>query len=195
MHIQFYVVQLSTAQYFNVELIFMDDVSGEPRVCRPPMMSSKQYAELCNVSGECDISRGLCCQVQRRHRQQPRKVAIILFSLSDQSSYNRNTIIWLTCDFWVSGVLVLQRSSGVHRTGGYWSNQEHRHATYGWREAHHLLHASAALKPPSCIGNVRNQCRHSHCISTIRYRHYAYLFTISIQPLTSFTPTTVILHF
>lgn len=30
--------------------------------------------EECNVSGECDISRGLCCQLQRRHRQTPRKV-------------------------------------------------------------------------------------------------------------------------
>ncbi|XP_077285251.1 space blanket [Arctopsyche grandis] len=55
-------------------LLCEDIAPGEPRVCRPPMLSSKQYAELCNVSGECDISRGLCCQVQRRHRQQPRKV-------------------------------------------------------------------------------------------------------------------------
>lgn len=28
------------------------------------------------MSGECDISRGLCCQLQRRHRQTPRKVTI-----------------------------------------------------------------------------------------------------------------------
>lgn len=26
------------------------------------------------MSSECDISRGLCCQLQRRHRQTPRKV-------------------------------------------------------------------------------------------------------------------------
>lgn len=26
------------------------------------------------MSSECDISRGLCCQLQRRHRQAPRKV-------------------------------------------------------------------------------------------------------------------------
>lgn len=44
------------------------------RVCRPPVHQEKQYSELCNMSNECDISRGLCCQLQRRHRQAPRKV-------------------------------------------------------------------------------------------------------------------------
>lgn len=28
----------------------------------------------CTMSGECDVSRGLCCQLQRRHRQAARKV-------------------------------------------------------------------------------------------------------------------------
>ncbi|XP_019868555.1 ITG-like peptide isoform X2 [Aethina tumida] len=44
------------------------------RVCRPPVHQDKQYSETCNMSSECDISRGLCCQLQRRHRQAPRKV-------------------------------------------------------------------------------------------------------------------------
>ncbi|CAH1364563.1 hypothetical protein MTP99_000932 [Tenebrio molitor] len=44
------------------------------RVCRPPVHQDKQYSEPCNMSSECDISRGLCCQLQRRHRQAPRKV-------------------------------------------------------------------------------------------------------------------------
>lgn len=44
------------------------------RVCRPPVHQDKQYSESCNMSSECDISRGLCCQLQRRHRQAPRKV-------------------------------------------------------------------------------------------------------------------------
>ncbi|CAH0551883.1 unnamed protein product [Brassicogethes aeneus] len=44
------------------------------RVCRPPVHQDKQYSEPCNMSNECDISRGLCCQLQRRHRQAPRKV-------------------------------------------------------------------------------------------------------------------------
>lgn len=35
--------------------------------------------EECNMSGECDISRGLCCQLQRRHRQTPRKVSKISY--------------------------------------------------------------------------------------------------------------------
>lgn len=45
------------------------------RVCKPPVQQEKQYAESCNMSSECDISRGLCCQLQRRHRQAPRKVS------------------------------------------------------------------------------------------------------------------------
>lgn len=45
------------------------------RVCRPPIRQDKQYSELCTMSSECDISRGLCCQLQRRHRQAPRKVS------------------------------------------------------------------------------------------------------------------------
>ncbi|KZC07076.1 PREDICTED: prohormone-3 [Dufourea novaeangliae] len=47
---------------------------SETRSCQPPVTSNKLYNEECNMSGECDISRGLCCQLQRRHRQTPRKV-------------------------------------------------------------------------------------------------------------------------
>ncbi|XP_017766631.1 PREDICTED: prohormone-3 [Eufriesea mexicana] len=51
------------------------EVAGsETRSCQPPVTSNKLYNEECNISGECDISRGLCCQLQRRHRQTPRKV-------------------------------------------------------------------------------------------------------------------------
>lgn len=46
----------------------------ESRSCQPPVTSNKLYNEECNISGECDIGRGLCCQLQRRHRQTPRKV-------------------------------------------------------------------------------------------------------------------------
>ncbi|XP_014230083.1 prohormone-3 [Trichogramma pretiosum] len=42
--------------------------------CQPPVTSNKQYSESCTMSSECDISRGLCCQLQRRHRQTPRKM-------------------------------------------------------------------------------------------------------------------------
>uniref|UniRef100_U5EU83 Putative prohormone-3 n=1 Tax=Corethrella appendiculata TaxID=1370023 RepID=U5EU83_9DIPT len=45
-------------------------------VCRPPMVIAKQYAEECITSSDCDITRGLCCQLQRRHRQTPRKVCL-----------------------------------------------------------------------------------------------------------------------
>lgn len=44
------------------------------RVCRPPIRQDKQYSEPCNMSSECDIYRGLCCQLLRRHRQAPRKM-------------------------------------------------------------------------------------------------------------------------
>ncbi|XP_065167782.1 prohormone-3 [Atheta coriaria] len=44
------------------------------RVCRPPVQQDKQYSEPCSMSSECDIARGLCCQLQRRHRQAPRKM-------------------------------------------------------------------------------------------------------------------------
>ncbi|XP_024874228.1 ITG-like peptide isoform X1 [Temnothorax curvispinosus] len=46
----------------------------ETKSCQPPTTSSKLYNEECTMSNECDISRGLCCQLQRRHRQTPRKV-------------------------------------------------------------------------------------------------------------------------
>ncbi|KAF5301625.1 hypothetical protein FQA39_LY10672 [Lamprigera yunnana] len=54
------------------------ETGGSTRVCRPPVRQDKQYSETCNMSSECDISRGLCCQLQRRHRQAPRKCCIQL---------------------------------------------------------------------------------------------------------------------
>ncbi|KAK0180171.1 hypothetical protein PV327_005840 [Microctonus hyperodae] len=51
------------------------DVAGaDTRSCQPPITSNKQYSEECVMSSECDITRGLCCQIQRRHRQTTRKV-------------------------------------------------------------------------------------------------------------------------
>ncbi|KAG7189231.1 hypothetical protein KM043_008791 [Ampulex compressa] len=55
-------------------LMCAEVAGGETRSCQPPVSSNKLYNEECNVSGECDIGRGLCCQLQRRHRQTPRKV-------------------------------------------------------------------------------------------------------------------------
>lgn len=34
----------------------------------------KQYNEECSTSNECIVEKGLCCQVQRRHRQAPKKI-------------------------------------------------------------------------------------------------------------------------
>ncbi|XP_033219831.1 prohormone-3 isoform X1 [Belonocnema kinseyi] len=55
-------------------LMCSEVAGGETRSCQPPVNSNKQYSDECSMSGECDISRGLCCQLQRRHRQSPRKV-------------------------------------------------------------------------------------------------------------------------
>ncbi|EFN68524.1 Prohormone-3 [Camponotus floridanus] len=43
--------------------------------CETGLMCAEMSGhEECAMSSECDISRGLCCQLQRRHRQAPRKV-------------------------------------------------------------------------------------------------------------------------
>ncbi|KAF7998553.1 hypothetical protein HCN44_010961 [Aphidius gifuensis] len=55
-------------------LMCADVVGADTRSCQPPVTSNKQYSEECTMSGECDITRGLCCQIQRRHRQTTRKV-------------------------------------------------------------------------------------------------------------------------
>ncbi|XP_063370959.1 ITG-like peptide [Cydia amplana] len=54
-------------------LVCEEVVPGEMHVCRPPTSGRKQYNEDCNASSECDITRGLCCVMQRRHRQKARK--------------------------------------------------------------------------------------------------------------------------
>ncbi|KAJ8978183.1 hypothetical protein NQ317_007986 [Molorchus minor] len=71
-------------------LLCVEADKGISRVCRLPVHQDKQYSELCNMSNECDISRGLCCQLQRRHRQAPRKVSFnyevkgVIFNLRDE---------------------------------------------------------------------------------------------------------------
>lgn len=47
---------------------------GSGSVCSVPLSMPKQYNEECETSTDCDVSRGLCCQLQRRHRQTHRKV-------------------------------------------------------------------------------------------------------------------------
>lgn len=48
---------------------------GSPvSICSVPLSMPKQYNEPCESSNECDMTLGLCCQLQRRHRQQHRKV-------------------------------------------------------------------------------------------------------------------------
>ncbi|KAL0859039.1 hypothetical protein ABMA27_010886 [Loxostege sticticalis] len=54
-------------------LVCEEVVPGEMHVCRAPSPGRKQYNEDCASSSECDVTRGLCCIMQRRHRQKPRK--------------------------------------------------------------------------------------------------------------------------
>ncbi|XP_063864817.1 ITG-like peptide isoform X2 [Scylla paramamosain] len=37
-----------------------------------PFQGKKRYNEPCSLSSECEIERGLCCQLVRRHRQAPK---------------------------------------------------------------------------------------------------------------------------
>lgn len=49
-------------------------ISAGRRVCKLREMRKKQFNDECQSSDECDTSKGLCCQLQRRHRMAPRKV-------------------------------------------------------------------------------------------------------------------------
>lgn len=94
-------------------------------VCSVPL-NAKQYNEECQTSSDCDISRGLCCQLQRRHRQTHRKV-------SADTAVNKYS--WLLCDLdpnpgdcqlfcnnvlvsWFTGVRLLQEPPNLHRKCG-----------------------------------------------------------------------------
>ncbi|XP_040359370.1 prohormone-3-like [Ixodes scapularis] len=50
--------------------------AGTRRSCqlRTRELRKKQFSDECQSSDECDVSRGLCCQLQRRHRMAPRKL-------------------------------------------------------------------------------------------------------------------------
>ncbi|KAI1280733.1 ITG-like peptide [Halotydeus destructor] len=61
----------------NMDAVFgQSPASGRLRSCRPGALTvrKKQYNDECVSSSECDSSRGLCCQVMRRHRTMPRKI-------------------------------------------------------------------------------------------------------------------------
>ncbi|KAK4318667.1 hypothetical protein Pmani_010340 [Petrolisthes manimaculis] len=46
-----------------------------------PFTGKKHYNEPCTTSSECDVSRGLCCQLVRRYRQEPKTVSMVLLLL------------------------------------------------------------------------------------------------------------------
>ncbi|XP_064469531.1 prohormone-3-like isoform X2 [Ornithodoros turicata] len=48
--------------------------TGRARICKLRELRKKQFNDECQSSDECDKSKGLCCQLQRRHRMAPRKV-------------------------------------------------------------------------------------------------------------------------
>ncbi|CAG0896165.1 unnamed protein product [Cyprideis torosa] len=51
------------------------DETGE-KSCLAEGRGKKHLNEPCDMSSECDISRGLCCQLQRRIRQRARKACL-----------------------------------------------------------------------------------------------------------------------
>ncbi|XP_076648311.1 space blanket [Halictus rubicundus] len=85
----------------------------ESRSCQPPVTSNKLYNEECNISGECDIGRGLCCQLQRRHRQTPRKVC----------SYFKDPLVCIGPVATDQIKSVVQYTSGEKRITGQESNR------------------------------------------------------------------------
>uniref|UniRef100_T1IXN6 Prohormone-3 n=1 Tax=Strigamia maritima TaxID=126957 RepID=T1IXN6_STRMM len=48
----------------------------------------KQYNERCETSNECNLEKGMCCQIQRRHRQAPRKVCVYYKDTNDCIPYS-----------------------------------------------------------------------------------------------------------
>lgn len=51
-------------------------LSFNPGTCQSAKSGKLQYNDECHMSNECDATQGLCCQVQRRHRQKPKKVCL-----------------------------------------------------------------------------------------------------------------------
>ncbi|XP_076028589.1 space blanket [Oratosquilla oratoria] len=45
-------------------------------ICAAPRMGNKLYNEPCSISSECNVERGLCCQLVRRHRQAPKQMCV-----------------------------------------------------------------------------------------------------------------------
>lgn len=48
---------------------------GQKR-CQKQVVGNKAYYEDCKMTTECDVTKGLCCQLLRRHRQTPRKACL-----------------------------------------------------------------------------------------------------------------------
>jgi len=47
---------------------------GGRRQCMEPRPGVAKFGEECRDSAECNIEKGLCCRLQRRHRMQPKKL-------------------------------------------------------------------------------------------------------------------------
>lgn len=48
--------------------------NGRMRVCQPVAEGIAALGEDCRTSSDCNVSRGLCCKLQRRARSKPKKI-------------------------------------------------------------------------------------------------------------------------
>lgn len=96
-------------------------------VCSVPLSSPKQYNEECETSSDCDITRGLCCQLQRRHRQTHRKVGktycaslniLLLLDLDLPCPALSWPTVLTRFFFFHAGLCLLRESTHLHRQRG-----------------------------------------------------------------------------
>jgi len=50
------------------------DNGSRRRVCKAVVQGNAELGEDCRTSSDCDISRGLCCKLQRKARSRPKKI-------------------------------------------------------------------------------------------------------------------------
>jgi len=58
------------------ESCITDNDCGIGLICRNDQCQSENRNDECDTSNECDVGKGLCCQLLRRHRQAPRKACV-----------------------------------------------------------------------------------------------------------------------
>ncbi|KAJ4439861.1 hypothetical protein ANN_07989 [Periplaneta americana] len=117
------------------------ETGGEGRTCQPPSSNKKQYSEDCTMSSECDIGKGLCCQLQRRHRQAARKYRVYTTKVWDLRDLRARIL----------EVIDIISPSMLKRT---WTEIEYRLDTHRATKEAHMEVCSYFKDPLICIGPV-----------------------------------------